>query len=688
MPFRVRIAAIVLLALAAVACAPSGGASATTGTVEFPSPSPAPSGDQSSVRHVAVTGSDEAAGTSDAPWRTLSRSLEQLRPGDTLVVHGGTYQERVRSPRTTPATPDQPIHVVAASGERPVVKGLLWLRDLDHWVIDGINVTWDPETGTANEHMVKFTDGTGWVFRNAEVWGARSFAGVLVATSGGTEPRDWRIEGNCVHDTAPSNNKNQDHLIYVNSGTESGPGLIEGNLLFGAPNGNGVKLGGPSATSGGAADVTIRYNTIHGAAQGVLMSWRSQDNLVTRNLIGAVGENYGTVRGYQLAGTGNVAAENVGYDARLMILNDEGYQPIADGGGNVFPLDPGYSHTDGCGGFVPTHPDAQAYGHLADAVVTSGDDAVEVVGTPTTRLAGPDRVVTAVTAARHGWESSEAAVLARADDPADALAGAALAGALDAPLLITPSDRLASSVADLLRDLAVQKVVVLGGPGAVSDAVTADLQKLGVTVERLAGTSREHTAALVARSLGPADQALLVRGRFPEYPDRAWADALAVSGVAARAARDGRPMPILLASPHVDELTRDAMRSLGISKVVIVGGTAVLPDSTADALEQDGFTVSRWTGADRYATSRLVNDAFGVAPTVVVATGRAFPDGLAAGALAARVGASLMITPGSVDQASSDWLGGHAARVQSVVVVGGESAVTPDALRSYAVAAG
>jgi putative cell wall-binding protein len=710
-PFRVRLAVVVVLALAAMACAPSGGASATTGSVAFPSPSTAPSvGAGNRVHHVAVDGSDEAAGTATAPWGTLYRSLERLEPGDTLVVHGGTYRERVRSPRTTPATAAAPIHVLAAPGERPVVQGLLWLRDADHWVIDGINVTWDPDTGSTNEHMVKFTDGTGWVFRNAEVWDARSFAGILVATSGGAEPRDWLITGNCIHDTVPSNDKNQDHLIYVNSGTGSGPGMIQGNLLFGAPNGNGVKLGGPSETSGGAADITIRHNTIHGAVQGVLMSWRSQNNVVARNLIGHVGSNYGTVRGYQLAGTGNVVTDNVGYDARLMILNDEGYEPIADGGGNVFPLDPEYGHADRCGGFVPTHPEALGYGHLAQAAATHVTEPTEPIVTPvaeptepvvspvteppdpvgvrTVRVAGNDRVATAVAAARHGWVDSGTAVLARADDPADALAGAALAGALDAPLLITPGDHLAAPVADVLGHLGVETVVVLGGRAAVADTVTSALGQLGVTVDRVAGTTREHTAALIARRLGPAPKALLVRGRFAGDPDRVWPDALAVSGLAARAARAGQPIPILLVGSDVDAVTLDTMRALGVDEVVLVGGTSVLPEATADALRGQGFVVDRWAGSDRYATSRLVNDTVGVEATLVVATGRAFPDGLAAGALAARLGGSLLISSGHTDAVAASWIGGHAARIESLVTVGGTSAVPDETVRAYAVAAG
>ena len=58
------------------------------------------------------------------------------------------------------------------------------------------------------------------------------------------------------------------------------------------------------------------------------------------------------------------------------------------------------------------------------------------------RLAGPDRVGTAIEIAKQHATFNEYAILARADAYPDALAGAALAGAYQAPLYLTPSDHL------------------------------------------------------------------------------------------------------------------------------------------------------------------------------------------------------------------------------------------------------
>ncbi|MGZ6792340.1 MAG: hypothetical protein ACXVFV_05260, partial [Mycobacteriales bacterium] len=39
--------------------------------------------------YVSTTGSDTAAGTLSAPWRTVKRGMQALYPGDTLYVRGG-----------------------------------------------------------------------------------------------------------------------------------------------------------------------------------------------------------------------------------------------------------------------------------------------------------------------------------------------------------------------------------------------------------------------------------------------------------------------------------------------------------------------------------------------------------------------------------------------------------------------
>jgi hypothetical protein len=314
------------------------------------------------TRAVAPTGSDANAGTEAAPWRTIGHALSSLTAGDTLVVHGGTYVEHV-AVSLNAGTASAPIIVRAASGERPVVKGLLWLTSPTWWTFDGLSVTWDPATDTASEHMVRLFGGSNWTFKNAEVWGAHSYAGILV----GQNPSNWRITANCIHDTYASNSTNQDHNIYVNSGLSAGPGSIDHNIMFNATNGRNIKLGGPSiSTTNGTQNVTISYNTLYNANQNVSMSGSSRNNTVDHNILAKSLENH-LIYGYSLFGTGNVALNNVGFDSTKLIDGTN----ISDGGGNVFPRDPRFDAL-GCGGFHPADATSQAYGAYAGGTILPG----------------------------------------------------------------------------------------------------------------------------------------------------------------------------------------------------------------------------------------------------------------------------------------------------------------------------
>ena len=75
------------------------------------------------VYHVAQSpsASDDNAGSEDAPWRTISRAVEELRPGDTVYIHDGVYREWV-APRVS-GTADAPISFVGTSKEKVILTG-------------------------------------------------------------------------------------------------------------------------------------------------------------------------------------------------------------------------------------------------------------------------------------------------------------------------------------------------------------------------------------------------------------------------------------------------------------------------------------------------------------------------------------------------------------------------------------
>jgi hypothetical protein len=71
---------------------------------------------------------DHGPGTSEQPFRTISKAAEVLQPGERVVIAAGVYRECVR-PARGGTSPDQMISYEAAPGAKVVVKGSEVLND-------------------------------------------------------------------------------------------------------------------------------------------------------------------------------------------------------------------------------------------------------------------------------------------------------------------------------------------------------------------------------------------------------------------------------------------------------------------------------------------------------------------------------------------------------------------------------
>jgi len=215
-------------------------------------------------------------------------------------------------------------------------------------------------------------------------------------------------------------------------------------------------------------------------------------------------------------------------------------------------------------------------------------------------------------------------VLVRGDEYADALVGAPLAAAKNAPLLLTTGTQLPDvTKAELQRVLATGNTVyVLGGVSAVPASVATQLTGLGYTVVRYGGTTRYATAVAVADALGDPSTVLLATGEnFP--------DALAAGPAAAKAGG-----VVLLTAGSALAAETSGYLNVHAATVYAVGGPAAAADPAAVAL----------VGSDRYATAASVATTFFSSPTTVgVATGENFPDALSGGAFLAHLGAPLVL---------------------------------------------
>lgn len=269
------------------------------------------------------------------------------------------------------------------------------------------------------------------------------------------------------------------------------------------------------------------------------------------------------------------------------------------------------------------------------------------VGTPI-RVAGADRYGTAAAISRASFGTGvPVAYVATGLNYPDALAGGPVAGLAGGPVLLTDPGSLPQVTRDELARLKPGRIVVLGGPSAVSQRVVDQLAPLtSRPVERVAGADRYATATMLSRATfapGVAAAFVATGSAFP--------DALA-AGPAAIKARG--PM-LLTYAGSLPAATRDELVRLKPLTIYLLGGTTAVGEGVRQAIAQaTGRPVVRLAGADRYATSVAISKAFfDRPPSVHLATGRNFPDALAAVPAAGRAGSPLLLVqrdqvPGSI----------------------------------------
>ncbi len=294
------------------------------------------------------------------------------------------------------------------------------------------------------------------------------------------------------------------------------------------------------------------------------------------------------------------------------------------------------------------------------------------------RLAGDGRADTAAAVALQR-DAADHVLVARQDAFPDALVGAVLAGALDAPILLSGSDALPAATADAIEALGATGATLLGGTAALSAQVADDLTDLGLEVDRLAGDTRHATAAAIVRAAVEADPAIpgLADGQRTAVvaSGDGFADALVGGALSA-----GADLPLLLvAADGVPAETAELVGELGLEHLVVLGGTAAIPESTVADLEALDVEVTRIAGAGREATAAAVAawalDTLRWRPTAaVLATGADFPDALAAAPLAGGVTGPILLAGG--DTAADVLASAVGCTVQTLYVAGGEAAVS------------
>lgn len=307
----------------------------------------------------------------------------------------------------------------------------------------------------------------------------------------------------------------------------------------------------------------------------------------------------------------------------------------------------------------------------------AGADAeLDAAGGKWVRLAGNTRYDTMSAIVSEGFTQSDWAILATGENFADALVASSVAGALNAPIILTKSNKLSDQANKQIERLGVKYIYIMGGESAVSRNVENALKDKGISVGRIDGKTRQATSIAAMNTIGELGK--LTEPTVIIATGKNFADALSIGPMSYRFA-----MPILL-TKNDGTLTDDqvkACKKLGIGGALVLGGTNSVSDKVWDQLglveDRDGTRVA---GKDRYETSSKIAAyesllGFGVSH-VGVATGESYPDALAGAPLCGKSKSQLLL----VKNEKSVTLGriSSGSQIETGYVLGGENAVSAD----------
>jgi len=308
------------------------------------------------------------------------------------------------------------------------------------------------------------------------------------------------------------------------------------------------------------------------------------------------------------------------------------------------------------------------WGYAGDwlgSYLVSGYSNIVTVGNPevkySNRLSGASRIETAIAVAKEGWPNGAGVViLTRDDNYPDALTGAPLAKKLDAPILFTNSKKLTPATEAEIARLKAQKVIILGGTGAVSQEIENQL-KQRYTVQRIGGADRYITAKNIALELGYKGKVVITTGLD-------FHDALVVSPLAAY-----KGIPILLtASNSLPEATVEALSFVAPTEITVVGNTSSVSEKAISGLAN----VKRITGTDIYDSAVNVAKSFEAnTERIFLATGKAFPDALSGSGLAAKFNSPILFVDDPLSSSVKQYLTDHKETSPKVFLLGGDGAI-------------
>ncbi len=288
------------------------------------------------------------------------------------------------------------------------------------------------------------------------------------------------------------------------------------------------------------------------------------------------------------------------------------------------------------------------------------------------RLAGSNRYKTSEKINQFLNTKSRTAVVSSGASFSDSSTATTLAKSTDSTLYLVPPNKTTAEFEKAIVNKEINRVYIVGGTRALGTHIESLLKKNRITHERIGGKNRYETANLIVKKINEFNikegidsqkkVAVLTTGEN-------FADAISISPVAVQ-----RNYPIFLTrSKKIPDSTFDKLKSY--KEVLIVGGTDAVSSDIEKHLIDAGLKIERISGENRYETSfKIAKEFYPLNLSVTFATGRDFPDSLAAVVLADQNGGPIVLTNSTLDKKLRGYL--MDSKPSKTFIIGGEAAVT------------
>lgn len=286
-------------------------------------------------KYAAPTGLDTNAGTLAAPYKTMHKLFENLLPGQTGAMRGGTYgnnttYEEWLKGSLNNGTAGNPITITCYPGETPLIKGHLIIDasyvTLNRLTMDGTNSLGSPNCAPGDTNGAGIYGGN-IIIEYCDYYQSVQAApkGVAFYVGGGTN-NIFRY--NKIHDFG--NCGNFDHGVYAGHCTGVD---VHHNWIWNNTHGWGIQVY-PASVNG-----TFHHNVIDACGSGFVISDNGSatctGNTVDHNVIvNSVGLS-GVSSGAGLSGIGVVAGTGNSFTTNDCFNNPEGVTSIEEHPGTV-----------------------------------------------------------------------------------------------------------------------------------------------------------------------------------------------------------------------------------------------------------------------------------------------------------------------------------------------------------------